>query len=216
MTTFITQMDFSQHKTQKALRDYIRSKLAEIGECTSIKKHHPDYWDGFMELFARHPAYPEKFDGLVDIKIRFNPVFKKQLEVQIVKNNGEIDDVSVLTNCISGKPKDKLTVAMRNSVYPQILEFKKNNAQVCVLCGSNKKIHIDHYEPQFDELKRNFIAKWKSNIPVDFDQNSSNSKVFQSQDNKFADEWNKFHKQNAVLRVLCSSCNLTRSKFRPK
>jgi hypothetical protein len=209
-------MDISQFKTQKSLRDYVRSKLAEIGECDSIKKKHPKYWNGFIELFTRHYAYPEKFNGLVDIRIKYNPVFKNQLEVQIVKNNGETDDVSVLKNCISGKPKDKLTIAMRNSISPQIFEFKKNHTQVCVLCKSTKNIHIDHYEPQFVELKRDFIATWKSNIPTDFSQNQINSKVFHIQDNKFEDEWNKYHKQNAVLRVLCSDCNCGRSKVRPK
>ena len=72
-------------------------------------------------LFKRHSDYPEKFNGLTDIKIRSNPVYKRQLETIMVKNNGDEDDFSVLNICITGKPKDNLTIAMRNSI---ILKLK--------------------------------------------------------------------------------------------
>jgi hypothetical protein len=199
-------------KTQKQLKKCVREKIDEIGVCHSIKEYYPEEWNEFMYLFERHSDYPEKFNGLKDIKIRYNPVWKTQLEVIIIKNNGEEDDVSVLNNCISGKPKDNLAIAMRNSVYPQIKNFKDNSILKCVLCSDTKCIHIDHHDPQFIDLKTEFLSIWERPIPSTFEQNDSHSKIFANTDNKFEKSWIEFHRTNAILRVLCKKCNLSRKK----
>ena len=199
-------------KTQEQLRKCVRKKIDEIGECSSIKQFYPEEWDGFMYLFNRHSDYPEKFNDLTDIKIRFNPVHKRQLEVIIIKNNGDEDDVSVFKNCITGKPKDNLTIAMRNSIYPQIEQFKNNSIMKCVLCSDTKNIHIDHYTPQFVDLKTNFLNTWKELLPNTFEQNESHSKIFTNINNCFEQKWIEFHRKNAILRVLCKKCNLSRKK----
>ncbi len=196
---------------QKTLKKYVRETIDTIGLCPSIKKLHPDKWELFIYLFERHSDYPNKFCGLIDIKIRNNPVFNN-LEVIIVKNNGDEDDVSLFNNCITGKPKDNLTIAMRNSIVPQILEFKNNSSLICVLCGSIEKIHIDHHEPQFIDLKKDFVNEWKGPIPNIFDQNNSHSKIFTSINNEFEKKWIEYHKKNATLRVLCNKCNCSREK----
>lgn len=203
---------FKSLKTQKELKKYVRENIDKIGLCSSIKQFHPDKWDLFMYLFKRHSEYPEKFNGLIDIKIRYNPVYKTQLETIIVKNNGGEDDVSVLKNCITGKPKDNLTIAMRNSILPQTLEFKKNTPLICELCESIKNIQIDHFEPQFIDLKTEFLSNWKYSTPNDFEQNESHSKIFTNKNNKFEKEWIDYHRSTATLRALCKKCNLTRKK----
>ena len=136
------------------------------------------------------------------------------MEVIIVKNNGVEDDVSILNNCITGKPKDNLTIGMRNSIYPQIKEFKNNSIMECVLCSDTKNIQIDHYEPQFIDLKTDFLNNWKGLPPNIFEQNESHSKIFINIDNEFEQSWIEFHRTNAILRVLCKKCNLSREKNR--
>ena len=205
---------YAQCKTQKQLKQCVREKIDKIGICSSIKQFYPEEWDGFMYLFKRHSDYPEKFNGLMDIKIRYNPVYKTQLETIIVKNNGDEDDVSVLNNCITGKPKDNLTIAMRNSIYPQIEEFKNNSIMECVLCYNTKNIHIDHYKPQFIDLKTDFLSIWEGPLPNIFEANDSHSKIFNKIDNEFEKSWIDFHRTNAILRVLCKKCNLSREKSR--
>ena len=101
---------------------------------------------------------------------------------------------------------------MRNSIVPQILEFKNNSSLICVLCGSIEKIHIDHHEPQFIDLKKDFVNEWKGPIPNIFDQNNSHSKIFTSINNEFEKKWIEYHKKNATLRVLCNKCNCSREK----
>ena len=181
---------------QVKLKKYVRGTMDKIGLCPSIKKIHPDKWDLFMYLFTRHSNYPNKFNGLTDIIIRYNPVFKRQLECIIVKNNGDEDAVSVLNNCIYGKSKDRLTEAMRMSIYPQIQEFRNNNSLICVLCGSAKNIHIDHYKPKFIELKKYFINEWKGKIPVMFNKNKINKKIFTNVDFEYERKWIEYHKKN--------------------
>lgn len=205
---------YTDCKTQKQLKQCVREKLDIIGVCSSIKQFYPEEWDGFMYLFKRHNDYPEKFNGLIDIKIRYNPVYNTQLETIIVKNNGYEEDVSVLNNCITGKTKDNLTMAMRNSIYPHIAKFKNNSIMECVLCGNTKNIHIDHYEPQFIDLKIEFLNIWKGSLPSIFEENKSHSKIFSNIDNEFEKNWIEFHITYALLRVLCKKCNLSRKKSR--
>ena len=205
---------YAHCKTQEQLKQCVREEIDRIGTCSSIKQFHPQKWDDFMYLFKRHNDYPEKFNGLTDIEIRYNRRYKKQLETIIIKNNGEEDDVSVLRNCITGKSKDSLTIAMRNSIYPQIEEFKNNSIMECVICYDTQEIHIDHYEPQFIDLKTEFLNNWKGLLPNTFKQNESHSKIFNTIDNKFERSWIEFHRTKAVLRVLCKKCNLSRKKSR--
>ena len=201
--------------TQKQLKCEVRKTIDEIGVCNSIKKYHPEKWDFFRALFERHSSYPEKFNGLTDIKINYNPVFKNQLETLIVKQNGEEDDVSVLKNCITGKPKDNLTIAMRNAILPQIFKFRNTNVKVCKLCKSTKNIQVDHHEPQFTDIKTNFIENiWKEKLPNKFKPNDSHSKVFIKDDSNFNKEWFDYHEQNALLRILCKKCNSTRPQIK--
>lgn len=208
---------FRSIKTQKDLKAYVRKVLDEINVCSSIKTFHPNHYPLFMFLFERHYSYPLKFEGLEDIACRKNPVFKN-LEIIIIKKNkqGEeiIEPVSVMNTCINRRAKDDLTTAMRSSILPQIIEFKNNNILICTKCGSDEKIHIDHYNPQFVELKNDYIEKCKMKPYMKFKKGLSNIKEFKDEDNDFVIGWNKYHSDNSTLRVLCSSCNLKRKKIK--
>ncbi len=95
---------YANFKTKKQLKAYIREVIDEIGLCPSISKYHPEHMELFMFLFKRHYRYPEKFYGLVDVKIIYSPEFgKPQLEVWIIKDDGTEDNVSVLNKCITGR-----------------------------------------------------------------------------------------------------------------
>jgi len=152
---------------------------------------------------------------MIDIKIQYNPIHHKQLEVIIIKRNGQQDDVSLFQNCITGKPKNNLTIAMRNTILPQILKYKKNNLPICVECGNTKNIEVDHHTPQFVDLTAEFIKSIDPKlIPFEFKQNDSHSKIFENKDNKFEKDWSAYHEMHAKLRILCKKCNSTRSKSR--
>lgn len=209
---------YKTYKTQKELKTYTRKVVDDIKECESIKNSHPEQYDFFMWLFERHPDYPEKFNKIVDIQIRYNPSFSTQLECVIINSDGSKQSVSVLKTCITGKKKDPLDCAMRSAIRPQISEFKKsrkkNNTLICDICGIDNTIHIDHKEPQFTDLKQDFLVNCKEKIPSNFKQDKGNIKVFIDDDKKFKENWVIHHKKYARLRPLCKKHNLSRKKSR--
>lgn len=209
--------DYNNLKTQKQIKEYTRVVIDDIGICDDVKENHPKYYNYLTTfLFPRHTAYPEKFINMKNIGIRKNKLFKN-LEVYIIKNDGSVDDVSVMRNCVSGKKANNLSNAMRNSIYPQIKDFKDNIPELkCVDCGSIKNIHIDHDKPQFIDLQKKFIEYSGLDIPTQFDDNEWNGKIFRNIDNDFETKWNKYHKDNANLQPLCEKCNLTKKKSETK
>jgi len=199
---------FSHLRTQKQLKEHIRKVINGIGVCSSIKTEHPQHWELFIFLFKRHPNYPDGFDGLRDIMVQYNPVFRNNLEVLIKKVNGEVDTVSVFNKCITGKPQKEIYSAMRTTVLPQILRFKNSSELICTICSSSENPQADHFGHQFAELAHDFIEnKWKGDAPKEFEQDESHCRTFKECDGKFENEWYNYHKTNARLRILCAKCN---------
>lgn len=192
--------------TQSELKNYTRQVIDSIGVCESIKVSFPEHFDFFNYLFERHERYPEKFKDMCDIMIRRKPGLKQQIVVYILKNDGSEDDVSVMNKCITGR-SDNLSSAMRNSIMPQILEFKQVTNHLCTSCRSNQNLEVDHKSPEFIELKERFLEETKLPIPNSFDDNLYHSKVFREQDASFKDDWNTYHLKNAVLQFLCKTCH---------
>jgi hypothetical protein len=204
---------FRSLKTQKQLHSYAKEQLNEIGECESIKKEYPEKWDMFLFYFKRHPDYPAKFNGLTDISIGRNADPPHYLEVRLVKDN-TLEACSFLRACITRRKKDRFTEALRQAIYPQVLNFKRTNINRCVICNSWDNPHVDHHEPQFIQLKNNFLQTTTLAIPTEFDETPAYKTKFKSTDAQFQEEWGKYHLNNAKLRILCKRCNLSRPKFK--
>ena len=210
-------MSISQFKTQASLKTHFREIINKIGVCDSVKTKYPSEFLDFCEVFKRHSDYPGKFIGFVDIKIDYNPIFINQLEVSIIKEDRTIDDVSVMNNCITGKPNDNLKIAMRVSIQPQIDEYKNNNyIKVCELCGEHDRIEIDHHSEKmpFAKLYIDFMEINKLPIPTSFNDTKSHMKCFKQEDNCFLENWIQYHKDNAILRMLCRACNGSQRKYK--
>ncbi len=110
--------------------------------------------------------------------------------------------------------------AMRSSVDEQIFQFKKNNPEKCVLCTNTDKLHVDHII-HFDEIALNFINIMENeniNIPNTFGDTNDEThrRCFLEIDNNFKNKWIDYHYKNATLRMLCQTCNLTRTKTKHK
>ena len=208
-------MTITQFKTQPSLRKHFREIIDRIGICDSLKLKYPLEFLDFCELFKRHSDYPGKFIGFVDIKINYNPVYKNQLVVYIIKENGDIDDVSVMGNCITGRSKDNLKIAMRVSIQPQIDDYRNNTyRKVCELCGEHDRIEIDHHSDKmpFAKLCVDFMDTNTLPIPISFDDTKSHMKCFKKLDFNFEEKWIQFHKDFAILRMLCRTCNGSQPK----
>jgi hypothetical protein len=203
----------SLNKTQ--LKLFLREEIDKIGVCSSIKNNcSSQIYDMFLWAFERHPKYPDKFHGMTDIMLKYNynnPFSKSYLEVHIIREDGTTEDVSVMKSCITGIPKNNLYIAMRNSIIPQILDYKNNNILLCSKCGSSEKIEVDHHIIDFIELFESFLDS-QQYIPNKYDDNLYHSKVFKKEDSDFENNWINYHKNNAILQFLCKSCNNSKPK----
>lgn len=195
------------NKTMKT--NYFKAKLRK-GLCKSLKVERNEDFIDFMELFKNHPDYQTKLKDVIDLTIVFNKRNHNFFEINLVKSNGDIEDISY-RYCINERCENyNLNSALRYTIEPQILEFRKTNILICEFCNSKENIHIDHII-LFKILANNFL-KTKKYIPIDFDDNEYNGCKFKKEDEDFKNEWFDYHKHNAKLRCLCSKCNSQRAK----
>lgn len=81
-------------KTKKALQNYTRALINNVGLCNSIKSVDEKLYIYFCELFKGHPDYPDKVAGMVDIMIRRNSINSKCYELWMIRENGTKGDIS--------------------------------------------------------------------------------------------------------------------------
>ena len=203
-------------ETQASILKKKQKILDEIGCCNSVITTCPKYFDFFRSLLEQHPEYKTYLNDVYDICIKQNPTWKNKDVFLKIKNLE--DKLISLNSCIKGKSstlKDNLQIAMRNSIEPQIINFRNSSPLICDICkcACHNNTHIDHREPQFVELFEDFISRYdKSSIPKDFGRDEGNRKIFSEKHKSFKNEWCEYHCSKANLRVLCKQCNLRRPK----
>jgi len=197
--------------SQVKLKAYTKDRIIDIGKCDSLKNEYPNDFDFFVNyLFPRHPKYPAKVDNLQDVIINYNKF--GILSVYFTKHNGEIEDISALKKCISGKNADDLYISMRNAILPQILEYKgKQKSLVCELCDNRENIEVDHKYPHFIDLFSDFINQ-EQYKPILFSSDKYHRKILTEKDKDFEVKWIDYHEQYCSLRLLCKKCNSSRVK----
>lgn len=112
-------------------------------------------------------------------------------------------------------PKDPLQSAFRHAIKHQIWTWRRYNhvGACCAQCGTDTKLHVDHKEPQFIELTRDFMTKPINleNKPSNFAYHRAGNK-FLPKDKNFKIRWQNYHQKYAELQWLCQTCNLTKKK----
>ena len=213
------------YKTQGEFGKYVKNFIYnEIGICYDIKNTYPDKYNTLIKILERHPKFNSKTENMRNIKIIPNALNVKALEIIIIKKNGEID---ISWRCaITGKHKTKkgeLMSAMRSSIDEQISDFRTICEIVrCELCGSVEKIQVDHNDEKksaFDELANNFVKENNNiKIPDNFGElnDGTHRRCFLEKYHVFRDKWVEYHRQHAILRMLCRNCNISRPKTKNK
>lgn len=205
--------------TQKAAEAYVRDLLEGVGICDSVKLADETTYTRLCEVLKNHPASDEKLDGMVDLKIIRNRLNSKAKEIHVVNCNGDCVDISWRI-CITRKSKtsaQEVISSMRSSIVDQILMFRRNSDTLkCNLCGvSSVEMHVDHVIP-FEKLAKDFLENVNNVYPLPSKfgdaADGSNRIVFLPEDNAFEDAWSVYHKNQAILRTLCWSCNLRRKR----
>lgn len=200
--------------TKKSLEEYTRKMIETIGLCPSVRTTDLHAYHFLVDLFRRHPKYPEKVYDMCDLSIVQNKLNPHCFELNILKSNGEVDDIS-WKNCVSGSGRDAFTSALRVAIDDQIKSFRSTCAIQCVLCNTVDAdvFHVDH-ENHFEEIVYEFLHTTQRNKPTLFQNTDDHRKAFTSNDKDYENEWKSFHKNRARLRLLCRSCNLKRPKWK--
>ncbi len=210
-------------KTQKECKDYTRTILTELGINPSVKCKNNEHFNFLLSLCERHPRYEEKFQDFCDFRICHSALNARGLELQIINNDGTCTEIS-WNICVSGKSSTKessFNSALRQHISPQIMNFKEtNDLSYCRECEhrfveDSPPIHIDHVI-QFKQLVETFL---KINthiiIPTKYEKKERTYEtLFTDSDLWIGKLFEKYHYENAVLRVLCEPCNLKRPKYK--
>lgn len=211
-------------KTQKECENYTRKILTELGITDSVKEKNNEYFNFLLLLCERHPYYSEKFEKFIDFQIVTNALNIRGLALNLVNNDGTFTEISWKI-CVSGKCKTTEALfnsALRQCISNQIKNFKDiTDLSYCRECDCSlieKTPHIDHYEIQFKQLVEDFLKVNKEiikNLPNEYDKKEITFEtLFKDNDSWIGNLFEKYHLDNATLRVLCETCNLTRKKYK--
>lgn len=194
-------------KTKKEMQDYVRSVVYSLGE-TIIKKDNP-HFTLFKDIVKK--------ENIIEFHIVRNPINKKAFHM-MYKTSHIYDpiDFSWLNCGLETTDKQNLIKAMRNEIYEDIINFKKQCVKKCVFCGvTDSEFHVDHHEPSFKQLSDSFL--FEKNVDIMKYKYNKDNKLTYFDDNDFrmvvfSNQWKDYHNKNCNLQILCAHCNLTKSK----
>ncbi len=215
-----------EFKSQKGAIEYTRAIARKYGSLAYI--HGGDDFEYLMALFERHPKSIKKLGcGIRAFKVITN--FGGHLAFSIIRMDGTEDDFSFIS-CVKGKErsgKAYLKEAMRQAIALQVSVFKEYKAMEfkalhpdadgvndfeCDGCkvriNQSLDAHVDHVI-EFSRLQEAFI-EGRNDIPKIFNDRYHGLKEFRLSDMNFSDEWEKFHGEETIFRILCSVCNSMR------
>jgi 5-methylcytosine-specific restriction endonuclease McrA len=210
MNTILVNIGILEFSSKKEAVDYTRTILEGIGKGIPIDSSHPTF-NFFDDLLMNHSDRPRKVGcGLKSFGIQQNARDPKCLETFLLRTDGTKETFS-WKDC-AGKtyltPEQKRTKAYRAAIEPQINLLRKKRANQCVACGKSEKCSVDHKDPTFYMLMKEFETQTTLSLPTIFDkQDKTNCEIFTVQDKVFEDAWTEYHASNAVLQLLCDPCH---------
>lgn len=216
-------------KSKKALEDHVRLILKDIhNNNKGIIYNRHEYFEFLINLIKRHKDSIEKIGKGVEYFKVVLPLLsstKGGLQLRIKQINLEDEITCSWRHCISQKSESNMSAlksAMRNTIRPQIIEFRDKliNEGIfhCCKCGNSINVEIDHNSDlnlSFAKISGDFIENNKDNLPIKFKDNSDDydkRKEFLEKDINFKNNWYEYHKEKCSLRALCDNCNGSNKK----
>ena len=189
-------------KTKKALTDYTRDLIAQLG-CCEIKEGIS--FQFFNDLLKLHDEYDMKVGaGILGFRIGLNPTTFTPNHMSVMRVDGTEESFS-WKHCCQQRPrtpKENLTNAMREAIDYQAVAFKLSNKLKCVTCGSTHKLEADHIN-NFSILRDNFLKNRDAPLLLK-DLKTSKTILAESQ---FKNDWIDYHEKEAKFQILCKPCN---------
>ncbi len=203
-------------KTKKEFKTYIQTTLMEYFNNKRNILNDCEEFDFFSEMAKQRSKSciieriivgpnPMK-SGAYHIELEFSDKTREPFSFnKFVDNYGKDEEI-----IIANSKKLNLKDAMRKQIKDQIHDFKENSELICCNCKVNdlkySKYHVDHII-KFKKLCDMFFEKYQDlDIEIENDNKYGGAKFING--SKISIKWEKFHKNNCELRILCEDCNL--------
>lgn len=183
--------------------------------------------DNMIEsLLGFHPSFEEKqMGGIRHLVLRRSQPYNT-IVLFFETWNGVQDDVSykLCIRNLFGKfdthanDIEKTKKAFRNDVYHQVYAFRSRwdegapEQKVCAHCGHEPGFnrHVDHYNKPFGQLLEEFMYSEKMRL-ADIKLRKTDNGIIDATmaDEELKRRWVRYHGENASLRMVCKTCNLS-------
>ena len=210
--------------SKKQAKEYIRSIFSRYDEGETITGGDDNF---LRDLILLHPEADQKIgSGVRSFVTRSEPIWKKTRHFVLIRSDGSSTDFSFLS-CLGGANKEKDVVsAFRQAISDQIISFKTKSfsGDVLPVCPYLKisiqfhEAHVDHAAPKtFRRLVSDWLALEKLTLgEVIVSSPSDNQWVSELVNSEQRDSWSRFHLEQASLRIVSKTANLSHAKLTPK
>ncbi|WP_353930910.1 DCL family protein [Okeanomitos corallinicola TIOX110] len=211
----IGNITFSSHESAKK---YIQAIVSHYDQGSRLENNDFIF---VSDLLLLHPESDQKIaSGIKAIFVDLDAQYHKNKCFYIERMDGSITDFSWIS-CIKGRNiRKEIFDAFRNAVTDQIKEFRISILKNDVICPySNEKLnhknsHVDHVQPlTFYTLVLKFLESESiSLVDVKISEPEDNQFTAVLIDLEFKKKWQNYHKENAQLRLISQSANLSEAK----
>lgn len=153
-------------------------------------------------LLRQHPQADQKLATMVDLRIQ-----PDTSTIDVINADGSIINIPWL-HCISPRPLQYYWhKALKQSVWPQLQAFKlAHPTETCSAC--EEKICSMHVEHSIFRLATAF----EQIVPMPSDaetiETPSGETHFAAKHFEYEQQWQKYFKEQATLRIICEQCNV--------
>jgi hypothetical protein len=196
-------------KTKKDVHTYTEKLIEKKGVC-EIDKLDADFLY-FLSLYSRKPSHSDYVKNIQKFKITLDPIKKNKANHLSCVDNNNKEFIFSWRSCCDGrdtKMTDKLKEACRTSIKEQTASCWYNKSK-CDGCGKNKTdgFEVDHLN-EFSKIYNDFMEINVIQIPDDFESDTITSQyMFKKEDNNFKQSFQNYHRENAILQLLCKECH---------
>jgi len=205
--------------TKKAAKQYVRDIIESVNEFEPISE--PDH-SFLVDLLSKHPESESKIGAGIDFfTVELDSEWKRTRHFVVHRVDNSSTDFSWHT-CIDGSShRSDVLAAMRSIVKWQIIEFKRMVLSGDPICPytkaklDEKNSHVDHVPPDTFHM---LVSRWMDSKEIGFSDigikgTEDNSYGREFSDKLLADEWSRYHKKNANLRLISVEANLSHVKY---
>jgi hypothetical protein len=197
----------------KAQEEKIRNLLLPLVHRT-VDKNHQSFPD-LLKIMAAQPQWEHKLNNIEMFRVTRRRRYKSLLlQLKVIRCTGGLTRWLTVSWKKGTEKKRKepnpLVSALRNAINGQSLTWGRSNwvGKCCAHCNGTNLLQVDHMDPQFALIRKEFIASFPDGYEFpDTFKPSKRGPRFLPINIGFTRKWQKYHRQQARYQWLCRDCN---------